>query len=396
MGDYFANPDLAGEAAAQRRDRPINFDFSRGRLPPDVPAQNISIRWTGELLTTLGGEYHLVVSGRGGFRLKLGGETIIDAWTPEEQTRSVTRLLGENAALPLVLEYRQGDAPAKISLQWEIPDAASGFADALALAKKADAIVFVGGISAQLEGEEMTVDYEGFQGGDRTTIELPAVQQKLLQALRGTGKPTVGVMMSGSALAMPWADANLNALLEAWYPGQAAGTAVADVLLGRINPAGRLPITFYRATSDLPEFTDYRMENRTYRYFKGTPLYAFGHGLSYTKFDYAKPTVSAKAGDAPRIFVNVDVTNSGAMDGDEVVQVYLAPPEAREREALAGFARVHLARGEKQVVKVEVPATALRRWSSAKHEYVVPRGEWRVMVGASSADIRQSATVRID
>ena len=396
MGDYFANREFAGEPAARRRDRPVDFDFSRARLPQDVPEKNISVRWTGELLTTLAGDYHLVVSGRGGFRLKLAGETLIDAWTPEEKTRDVTRRLAENAALPITLEYFQGDGPAKISLQWEIPEPTAGYDDAIAAARKADAVIFVGGISAQLEGEEMTVDYDGFKGGDRTIIELPAVQQTLLEKLAATGKPLVVVNMSGSAVAMPWADAHANAILQAWYGGQAAGTAVADVLFGKVNPAGRLPVTFYRATADLPAFEDYAMTNRTYRYFGGKPLYAFGHGLSYTKFDYARPNISVGQGLPSMILASLDVRNSGDRDGDEVVQLYVTPPGAREREALAAFTRVHLKRGEVQSVKLVAPTAALRRWSAEKHDYVVPRGEWTVRIGASSADIRQTTTVKLE
>lgn len=395
VGDYYANRDLEGKPVAHRRDRPVSFDFATAKLPPGVPESGISVRWQGELLTTLAGEYRLVVAGRGGFRLKLGGETIIDAWTPEEKTRSVVRQLPENAALPIVLEYFQGDGPAKISLEWELPDSAAGLASAVAAAKNADAIVYVGGISAQLEGEEMTVDYEGFSGGDRTVIELPTVQQKVLEALHETGKPLVCVFLSGSALAVPWADEHANAIVEAWYPGQAGGTAVADVLFGKANPAGRLPITFYRSTNDLPPFEDYRMANRTYRYFDGRPLYAFGHGLSYTTFKYAPPTAAVIPGEVPQLSVNVEVQNTGARDGDEVVQIYLKAPAGREHEALGAFARVHLARGEKQTVKLIVPSVALRRWSAEKHDYVIPKGDWRVMVGASSADIRGEASVRL-
>ena len=166
------------------------------------------------------------------------------------------------------LEYVQGDGPSMISLEWKTPEANAGEAEALAKAKEADVIVFVGGISAQLEGEEMQVDYEGFSGGDRARIELPDLQQTLLKKLNEIGKPIVFVNLSGSAIALPWADKNLNAILQAWYPGQAGGTAVAEVLLGRTNPSGRLPITFYRATEDLPGFNDYRMAGRTYRYFQ--------------------------------------------------------------------------------------------------------------------------------
>ncbi|HVU34623.1 MAG TPA: glycoside hydrolase family 3 C-terminal domain-containing protein [Opitutaceae bacterium] len=395
VGDYFPNRDLRGEPVAHHRDRPIDLDFSARPVPAGLPAQNMSVRWQGRLLTTLGGDYTLAVKANGGVRLIVGGETLIDAWTPGEKTRTITRHLSENANLPITLEYFQGDGPVRVALQWQTPDPLLEMKPAVAAAAKADAIVFVGGISAQLEGEEMKVDYEGFDGGDRTRIELPALQQKLLRELKATGRPLVCVFLSGSALAVPWADAHANAILEAWYPGQAGGTAVADVLLGKFNPAGRLPVTFYRATSDLPPFAEYRMANRTYRYFTGKPLYAFGHGLSYTKFEYSGARVSVGSGGTPQLVVNVDVANVGARDGDEVVQVYLKPPHAREREALGGFARIAIARGEKKSVQLIVPEFALRRWNTETHAYEIPAGEWQVRIGAASDDIRQTVAVKL-
>lgn len=393
VGDYYATRDLSGEPVAHRRDRPVDFDFATAKLPAGVPNQGISVRWQGNLVTTLAGDYRLVVKARGGVRLKLRGETLIEAWTPGEKSESVVRNLPENAVLPIVLEYTQGDVPAMISLQWELPDGNASAAAAVEAARKADAVIYVGGISAQLEGEEMTVDYEGFEGGDRTVIELPSVQQALLEKLQATGKPLVCVLMSGSALAVPWLDEKANAVLEAWYPGQAGGTAVAKVLFGEANPSGRLPLTFYRSTTDLPPFAEYRMENRTYRYFTGKPLYPFGHGLSYTSFAYSQLKAAPASGINGVLAVAVDVANTGARAGDEVVQVYVTPPGARERHALGAFARVSLAPGEKRTVSLVIPPSALRRWSTEKHAYVVPSGDWKIGVGASSADIRQTTTV---
>lgn len=394
MGDYFDNPRLEGKPVAQRRDRPVSFDFATDKLPAGAAAENMSARWEGKLITTLEGEYHLTVVANGGVRLVIDGQTLIDDWTPEKKTRTVACTLRENGVLPIKLEYFSGQGPAAISLEWELPTAAAGYDEALAVAAKADAIVFVGGISAQLEGEEMKVDYDGFHGGDRTKIELPTVQQTLLEKLKATGKPLVFVHLSGSAVAMPWADANVNAILQAWYPGQATGTAVADVLLGKYNPAGRLPVTFYRATSDLPPFEDYTMTNgHTYRYFKGQPLYAFGHGLSYTTFKYAKLKVKPAGPDT--LAVSVDVTNTGKRAGEEVVQLYGVAPAGRENESLCGFARVALQAGEKKTVTLTVPATALRRWSPAKNDYEIPAGEWTIRAGASSADIRETVKVKL-
>lgn len=399
-GEYFANDRLEGEPAALRTERPLSFDFGAERrgassLPSGVPDSGFSVRWKGDLQTTLPGEYTLAIRGRGGFRLIVDGETLLDAWTPPagqenaEREVRVARALPGNASLPLKIEYRSGGGAAAISLLWATPEPDADFENAVRSARSADAIVFVGGISAQLEGEEMAVDYDGYVGGDRSTIELPKLQLRLLQALRETGKPIVFVNLSGSAIAMPWAAQNVDAILQAWYPGQAGGAAVADVLLGNYNPAGRLPVTFYRSTEDLPPFEDYDMSGRTYRYFEGSPLYPFGHGLSYTRFEYSEAEM-ARAEDGSLV-ATVTVKNVGDRDGDEVVQVYATPPadaDPRERHALCGFRRIHLKKGESARVRVAAPASALRRWSENEERYVIPAGAWSFGIGASSADIR--------
>src|SRR6476659_6433825 len=191
----------------------------------------------------------------------------------------------------------------------------------------------------------MKVDYPGFNGGDRTSILLPEVQTELLKSLKSTGKPVVFVMMTGSAIAIPWENENIPAIINAWYGGQSAGTAIADVLFGDYNPAGRLPVTFYKSDNDLPGFSDYSMKGRTYRYFKGEALYPFGYGLSYTRFSYGKAKVSRpKLAAAGSVSVSAEVTNTGAMDGDEVVQLYLSHPgkAGAPVRALQGFQRIHL------------------------------------------------------
>jgi beta-glucosidase len=396
QGEYFAGPDLAGKPVARRRERPVGFDDGRPNFPPEGVPADFSSQWTGRLLSGMAGDYALTVAGRGGFRLFLDGKLIIDAWTPSEQTRTAVVPLRENAILPIRLEYRSAGAAAKIALRWTTPAADSGFATALAQARAADAIVYVGGLTAQLEGEEMLVDRVGFHGGDRTKIELPEVQERLLEALGSLGKPVVFVLMSGGAVAIPWAADHVNAIVEGWYPGESGGTAVADVLLGRINPSGRLPVTFYRSTADLPAFTDYGMANRTYRYFGGQALYPFGHGLSYTKFTYGDLAVRPAADGVPgRFEARIAVTNAGDRAGDEVVQLYAQEPAAsqpRDRESLCAFQRVSLAPGETKTVVLPVSETSLRRWNTAAGDYAVPRGTWHFLAGASSADIRERAT----
>jgi len=271
--------------------------------------------------------------------------------------------------------------------------------NALAAARSADVVIYVGGISPQLEGEEMRVVYDGFSGGDRTRIELPSVQTDLLKALAATGKPVVFVICSGSAIAMPWEADHLHAMLQAWYPGEAGGRAVAEVLFGDVNPAGRLPITFYHSTDDLPAFADYSMSNRTYRYFAGQALFAFGHGLSYTRFEYRNPALSVtnvSAKDA--VNLSCDLTNTGSRDGDEVVQVYFrhvksALPQANL--ALCSFERVHVPKGKTTAVALEIPVERFRYWDTDKKRYTVEPGDYELLLGAASDDIRSRVPLKV-
>ena len=404
-GEYFDNPDLAGEPAATRTERPLNFDIGSrqrfGGLPPGVPERGASALWNGHLVTTLDGEYELVVTGRGGFRLWIDGEAVIDSWeAPAGQAGEVREVrlmktLPNNAELPLRLEYTQGDGPMLVSFEWNTPPPASGADEAVALAQDADVVVYVGGISGQLEGEQMPVDYTGFDGGDRLRIELPPLQRDLVERLEATGKPLVFVNLSGSAVALPWVAEHADAVLQGWYPGQAGGTAVADVLTGAYNPAGRLPVTFYRSTDDLPPFEDYAMAGRTYRYFEGDPLYAFGHGLSYTTFGYANLRASSSAL-ASEIAVSVDVTNTGDVAGDEVVQLYVSFPESaveRPIRDLRGFRRITLQPGETQTVTFPLTARDVAYWDPDRDAWTVEPGPVEVQVGAASDDVRQSTTV---
>jgi beta-glucosidase len=274
------------------------------------------------------------------------------------------------------------------------------FKRALEIARTADAIIYVGGISPQLEGEEMRVDYDGFLGGDRTRIELPDPQTALLQALVATGRPVIEVNCSGSAIALSWEAEHVPAIVQGWYPGQAGGTAVARVIFGDANPSGRLPVTFYRSTADLPPFEDYAMANRTYRFFTGRPLFAFGHGLSYTTFQYGPVMLADRdvtAGGTIRL--SLDVTNTGGRDGDEVVQVYArrvgdADPKL-PRERLCAFQRVTVPKGRSAKVDLAIPAATLRHWSIPTQDYVVDPGDYELQVGASSADIRATCMVHI-
>jgi beta-glucosidase len=259
----------------------------------------------------------------------------------------------------IVVEAWQNSDRGDQRLNWSRPS--QGAEAALAAAKGADLVIFAGGLTAKLESEEMSVRAPGFASGDRTSIDLPAPQQSLLQALYATGKPVVLVLMNGSAVAVNWADQTLPAIVEAWYPGGEGGAAIAGLLAGDFSPSGRLPVTFYRSADQLPPFKDYGMAGRTYRYFGGEALYPFGHGLSFTTFQYGQPklkTASVAAGQAQR--VEVEVTNTGQRDGDEVVQLYVSRGTAcAPIRALKGFQRVSLKAGETRKVAFDLDAKAM-------------------------------------
>jgi len=273
---------------------------------------------------------------------------------------------------------------AGITLNWK-PSIDAERDEAVAAAKQADVVVAFVGLSPELEGEEMPVHVEGFDGGDRTSIELPAVQKKMLEAVAATGKPLVVVLMNGSALAVDWAKQHANAIVEAWYPGEEGGTAIAKVLTGEVNPGGRLPVTFYASTKDLPAFDDYSMSNRTYRYFHGTPLWGFGYGLSYSTFKWTNlklSTSSLKAGEP--LMVEADVENTSGRAGDAVSELYLTPPASptSPRLKLVGFERTTLAAHAKQHVRFAVDARSLSSVGADGARAVQP-GEYTVHLGGA-------------
>ena len=250
-------------------------------------------------------------------------------------------------------------------------------------------VVFVGGLSPFVEGEEMNVEVDGFKGGDRERIELPEVQGKVLEALHSTGKPVVFVLCSGSALALEQNEDDYDALLCAWYGGQEGGTAVGDILSGKVSPSGKLPITFYKSTSQLPDFLDYDMQGRTYRYFEGEPLYPFGYGLSYGDFRYGKARLSEKTvSKGDDVTLSVQLSNKGDMAATEVVQVYvrrLDDPEA-PLKSLKGFSRVSLEPGETKTVEIALPASSFEYYDASIDDLAVKSGKYEILYGSSSDD----------
>jgi len=274
------------------------------------------------------------------------------------------------------------------------------FSEAISVSMTADVIIFAGGISPNLEGEEMDVKVPGFSAGDRTTLDLPQNQQKLLEKLKLTGKPIILLLTNGSALAVNWAKDNATAIVETWYPGEEGGNAVADVLFGNYNPAGRLPVTFYNSVDDIPAFEDYSMKGRTYKYFKGTALYAFGYGLSYTSFNYQAAELRSKMlNDADTIVLSVKISNTGKYIGDEVIQVYAKQPrELKDQplKSLVAFQRVHFLKGETKEVILSIPVSRLRHFNPESNDYAIAKGDYEFLIGAASDNIKLKTILTID
>ena len=273
------------------------------------------------------------------------------------------------------------------------------FIQSVTIARKADVVVFIGGISPNLEGEEMEVKVPGFSAGDRTSLDLPQNQQLLLEQLKSTGKPIILILTNGSALAVNWAKENANAIIEAWYPGEEGGNAISDVLFGKYNPAGRLPVTFYKSVNDLPEFDDYSMKGRTYKYFEGIPLYAFGYGLSFNSFIYNTASSNlSEFKESDTIVLKVNLTNSGKFDGDEVIQVYAKQPSGisvQPIKALVAFERIHFLKGESKDAQISIPVVRLLHFDLNTNDYSVAKGTYELMIGASSDDIRLNTQISI-
>ncbi len=388
QGEYFKSKDLTGPATFKRVDKNIDFNFILMPIPGfsngAFAVDNFSARWTGFFTPDESGIYKLGLRADDGFRLWLDGKMIVEDWaTHGISTKTADMKLEKGHKYAIKVEYFQTTGDAIAQLVWTNEVSSTPTDDAVATAKKADVVIAVVGITSDLEGEEMNVQIEGFAGGDRTSLDLPKEEEQLLEAVKATGKPLIVVLMNGSALSVNWAEKNANAILEAWYAGEEGGTAIADTLAGVNNPSGRLPLTFYTGVSELPPFEDYTMTNRTYRYFSGKPLYPFGHGLSYSKFEYSNVKLSAtqfQAGDTLR--VDADVKNSSERDGDEVVELFLTFPKlpGAPLRALRGFTRVHIAAGETAHVRLNLAKRDLSMVDEKGNRIVAP-GSYTLSVG---------------
>jgi len=373
LGEYFNTASFNGQvyrapgktpAPAQpdakplftRVDAEISFQWWDGAPRADMDDDNFGVRWVGFLAPKVTGKYRLGGVGMNAFEIYLNGKQLVRANNTHERNYSFETVELEAGKLyPIRVDFHEVLNDADMRLVWAVPGRDLETA-ALDAARQSEAVVMFLGLSPRLEGEEMKVPVAGFAGGDRVDLGLPAVQQALLEKVAALGKPVVLVLLNGSALAVNWARDAVPGILEAWYPGQAGGAAIADVLFGDYNPAGRLPITFYQSADQLPGFDDYSMKGRTYRYFQGEPLYAFGFGLSYTSFTYSKLDCPERAPSNHDVPVSVDVRNTGKLDGEEVVQLYVKRDGVR---SLEGFRRIALKAGERRTLKFVLKASQL-------------------------------------
>ncbi|QIA08316.1 glycoside hydrolase family 3 protein [Draconibacterium halophilum] len=384
-GEYFNNAKLEGEAAFSRIDKNIDFYWESGAPTAELNDDDFSVRWTGYIVPPVSGEYRIGCWGMPKLDIWLEGEKILNHNSEHHafhHEKGVKMEAGKK--YKFVYEYANDEGDGDAKLLWAMPNQ-NMKEEAVEVAQKADAVVLVLGLSQRLEGEEMPIEVDGFEGGDRTHLKLPATQRELMKAVEATGKPVILVLLNGSALAVNWADENLDAILSAGYPGQEGGNAVADVLMGDYNPAGRLPVTYYKSVDQLPSFENYDMDNRTYKYFNGEPLYPFGYGLSYTSFTYSDLKLDKKAKIGNVIEISTKVTNSGQEKGEEVVQLYLTDVVAstlRPKYQLEGFQRIALEPGETKTVKFVLQP---RQFSiiGVDDKRVIEPGDFTLFVGGS-------------
>ncbi|WP_455498115.1 glycoside hydrolase family 3 C-terminal domain-containing protein [Coprobacter sp.] len=390
--EYFANADLSGTPKSTDTKESLLFDPKKQPSNPMIPKSPMSIRWTGDLIAPATGRHTFAFTSDDGCRLYLDGKLLVDSWRiRSEETDYVSVYLEQGKTYKLVAEYFDNGGEAIAKLAWRTPESISGdlleaYGDAGKVIRESDLTVAVLGIDRTIERE----------GQDRSTIELPEDQQIFIEEAYKANPNIVVVLVAGSSLAINWIDQNIPAVLDAWYPGEQGGTAVAEALFGDYNPGGRLPLTFYNSLSELPAFDDYNVRNnRTYMYFEGKPLYAFGYGLSYTSFDYRGLDITQNEED---LIVKFKVSNSGIYDGDEVAQIYVQFPDQGRTiplKQLKGFKRVHIAKGQEAEITIQVPKKELRLWDENMSAFYVPEGDYIFQVGASSDDIRMQKVVSI-
>ena len=385
---YYNNTDMSGKPVTTvTLTEPIKLSNGGNTVfAPGVNLENFSARLDGTFIPTRDETLIFDISGDDKIRLLVNGDTIVDIWKVRHRIQNgqkeLTVKAGQHYRIQIDYVQESGYGALNFDIQHKSTPTPQ---ELLAQVGDAETIIFIGGISPRLEGEEMRVSEPGFRGGDRTNIELPQAQRDVLRWLHEAGKKVIFVNCSGGAVAMVPELETCDAILQWWYAGEQGGTALADVLTGRYNPSGKLPVTFYKSTDDLPDFLDYTMKNRTYRYFTGEPLFPFGHGLSYTTFAFSKPGV--KVNDKS-VTVTTKVKNTGKLDGTETVQIYFRRTADTEgpQKTLCGYQQVNLKAGETRTVTITLPRKNLESWDAKSNTMHFIPGQYQLMIGSSSAD----------
>ena len=385
---YYNNTEMSGKPVTTvTMTEPIKLSNGGNTVfASGVNLENFSARLDGTFIPTRDETLIFNISGDDKIRLLVNGDTIIDIWKARQRIQNdqkeMTVKTGQHYRIQIDYVQESGYGALNFDIQHKSTPTPQ---ELMTQVGDAETIIFIGGISPRLEGEEMRVSEPGFRGGDRTSIELPQAQRDVLRWLHEAGKKVIFVNCSGGAIAMVPELETCDAILQWWYAGEQGGTALADVLTGRYNPSGKLPVTFYKSTDDLPDFLDYTMRNRTYRYFTGEPLFPFGHGLSYTSFAFSKPTV--KVSDKS-VAVTIKVKNTGKLDGTETVQVYFRRTADTEgpQKTLCGYQQVNLKTGEAQTVTITLPRKNLETWDAKSNTMRFVPGQYQLMIGSSSAD----------
>ena len=381
---YWNNTEMKGDPVTSVA-MPAAIHLSNGGntvFAPGVNLEHFSARYLGTFVPDDDETLFLRVAADNKVRVMVNGDTLVDIWQVRQRIQERTKELKVKRGVSYRIQMDFVQEGGIATLHFDIcKKTAPTSQQLLAQIGNAKTVVFVGGISPRLEGEEMKVSEPGFQGGDRTDIELPQVQRDLLRMLHEAGKKVVFVNCSGGAMAMVPELESCDAILQGWYPGELGGQAIAEILTGQVNPSGKLPVTFYRTVNDLPDFLDYKMTNRTYRYFKGEALFPFGYGLSYTTFAIGKPVYKNNK-------VQLTVKNTGKVEGTEVVQVYVRNTSDKEGplKTLRAYERVALMAGESQTVTIDFPRERFEGWDAKTNTMRVVPGKYELMVGTSSAD----------
>ena len=379
---YYNNMDFKGDPKLTRIDKSINFDWI-DNPPATFDEEAFSVSWSGYVKAPATGEFVFDIYGSNQYEVQIEGKQLFKFRSEhgaEHKYASIS--LQKDQLYKINIKYASFGTSPLITLNWQMPGL-DYKARALQAARGAEVIIMCMGLSPRIEGEEMKIKIDGFSGGDRTKLQLPAVQESLIKEITALGKPVVLVMINGSAVAINWEKENLPAIIETWYAGQEAGTAIADVLFGDYNPGGKLPVTFYTSENDIPAFDNYDMKGRTYRYFEGNALYSFGYGLSYTTFSYSKLSLQKEYATGTSFSISAEVTNTGKYDGEEVVQLYIKNKGASVPvpiNSLKGFRRVALKKGETKKIEFRLAPQDFSVIDNNSKE-VVEAGEYEISIG---------------